>query len=76
MLYCTILTIDLIIVFSSAPVSPSLIFTTGTSITPMACKKTNQQEVDVKHWFFKGWNPGKMTGEGNKEEKKQETNKE
>lgn len=37
-LYCTILTIDLIIIFSSAPASPPLIFTTGTSITLMACK--------------------------------------
>lgn len=37
-LYCTILTIDFIIIFSSAPASPCLIFTTGTSITLMACK--------------------------------------
>lgn len=37
-LYCTILTIDFIIIFSSAPASPPLIFTTGTSITLMACK--------------------------------------
>lgn len=54
--YCTILTIDFIIVFSSPPASPSLIFTTGTSITLMACgkKKTNQQEAAVKHiWVQK-----------------------
>lgn len=37
-LYYTILTIDFIIIFSSAPASPFLIFTTGTSITLMACK--------------------------------------
>lgn len=36
--YCTILTIDFIIIFSSPPASPPLIFTTGTSIALMACK--------------------------------------
>ena len=53
--YYTILTIDFIIDFSSAPDSPPLIFTTRTSITVTACKKIYNngihptRSLDVKY---------------------------
>lgn len=72
-LYYTILTIDFIIIFSSAPASPFLIFTTGTSITLMACK--NQPvgsgcQTLAFRWraFFKKKNKQKKTWEGQKVE--------